>query len=475
MQPLDDRMPEEMDTRNAAIIAFLGRVYAEEKRDDDNEDEAMGTVEQAVIHVRQRLLWHIQTTALPVPQTTRPEGRRAPAPQRQESWRRHLNALALVAVIIALLSSSVFVFGLAKKHKLEQGKGISPTSGTYITPTRHGNRLIGDMLYADQVSRYVLSQGQLVQLNQSQMVDGYQVTLDRAYADANILILGIYAVMPYGPQADKDGRRDANFFAEGDHIRLTTTGGAQLPVLDVSHAMDTGNRQYEQRGLLLDFDTAAIAGSPRQITLNFQIGVHCQGLSPRYSCPRTVQFSFTVPFQSGRQVLTPHQSVTMNGITFTLEKVVITPSEARFYIGGWSKGMFQQPSLDPNHPPQSYDETWYKAKLSVQGNVHDLCTLMNPLNCPQGARTGASLPLHSGIQFESDGPINPVYLNNDQTILGFSLLEPFKEHGVATVTITKQLLHFVKMKQPGSSGYVGTGSPVDDKSVSPWVLTFTLP
>ena len=77
-----------------------------------------------------------------------------------------------------------------------KGKVSQRTSDTYIAPAKRGNRLIGDMLYADQVSRYLLSQGQFTQLNQSQMVDGYQVTLDRAYSDANILILGIYAVMP---------------------------------------------------------------------------------------------------------------------------------------------------------------------------------------------------------------------------------------------------------------------------------------
>jgi hypothetical protein len=495
MQPFDDRTPEEMDTRNTTVITFLGRVY--EKADDRIEGNAMEPAEQeqAIMRVRQRLLQLAQTSPSLSTKTTIPEKKPIPVLHQRKSWQRRMNVLALVAMMIILIGSSFFVFGLAKQHQLAQNKISQSTTSTYITPSKSGNRLIGDMLYADQVSRYLLSRQQFTQLNQSKMIDGYQVSLDRAYVDANVLILGVYAIMPYGPKADKDGQKDAHFLPmDAGDIWLTTTKDVQLPILGLSTGLDKGNSQHEQRGLLLDFDTAGIVGNSSQITLNLHMFVHCQGeFSPTYNCPK-VTFAFTLPFHTGRQVITPHQAVTTNGTTFTLERVVITPSEARFYIGGWSEAMLTpSPAWGQTPQPKSIDDPWHNIKLSVQGKIYNLCTFQGPIGCPQGARTGASIPLHSrtqlirdangnttsvntGVQFTSDTELNPVYLNNDHSILGFSLLEPFNQlHSQATVTITKQFEHYVKDKQPGSSGYVGTGRPVDDKSASPWVIKFTLP
>ncbi len=509
MQPFDDRTPEEMDTHNAAIVSFLGRVY--EKADDRGDVLETTEQEQSIAHVRQRLLQLAQASPSLSPDSTEPSsietpsriGARFTSPQpqhneprplrpQQKNWQRRLNVLALVAVMIVLIGSSFFVFGLAQKYKLGTGVVSQNTTETYITPPQNGSRLIGDMLYADQVSKFLLQKQQFTQLNQSQMVHGYQITLDRAYADSNILILGVYAVMPYGLQADKDGARDRYYLPDGDHIQLATTSGVKIPTIGISSGIDMSNSKHEQKGLLLDFDTAGITGNPSQITLNLQMNVHCQGMPPNYQCPDTVKFAFTLPFHTDRQVITPHQTVTANGVTFTLEQVVITPSEARFYVGGWSESMYNTPALDQKHLPASFDETWYNIKLSVQGKTYNLCTLLNPLNCPQGGDVGPSLPLHAkeqiirdsqgnlisvntGVSFLGGGDVNPVYLNGDHTILGFALLQPFTAHGQATLTVMKQLEHFVKDTQTNNGGYVGANAPVDDKNSSPWNFEVALP
>jgi hypothetical protein len=225
--------------------------------------------------------------------------------------------------------------------------------------------------------------------------------------------------------------------------------------------------------LLLSFDAAGIQGNPAQVALNLQMAVNCQSWNVK--CTRTVKFAFPLPFHASSRVITPHQAVTMNGKTFTLERVVITLSEARVYIGGWSEAMFKSPSWDQKPQPQSYDETWYNIQLSVKGKTRDLCTLLDPLNCPHGAQISPAVPVNPLVSFGGGGDINPVYLNNDHTILGFSLLEPVNERGNTTVTITKKIINFVKNKKNNGS-YVGiTNEPVDDKSASPWVFTFTLP
>jgi hypothetical protein len=484
MQPFDDRTPEEIDARNAAIITFLGRMYEQSKVEDSEpvETDSIPTPsqEQAVANVRQRLLQLAHDNRSPAARETpasKSINNRMPLPGQKTSWRWRLNVLALVTVMVALIGSSIFVFGLARQQKLEQGSVSQTPASSSIKPSGQGNLLIGDMLQADQASRYLLQKQQFTQLNQSQMVDGYQVTLDRAYVDGNLLIMGVYAVMPYGPQADKGDLKTGHFMTpENNHVRLTTASGVQLPVLGFSNAENVGDKQHLLRGLLLGFDAAGIQGKPAQVTFKLQMDVRCQGLSPNYQCPRTMNFSLTLPFHASRRVVTPHQSVTMNGTTFTLERVVITPSEARFYIGGWSAALLAPSTAWKQTPqPESFDDTWYKVKLTVQGKTRDLCTFMDPTDCPQGARMGASVPLHPTTWLESDSEANAVYLNNDHTIFGFSLLEPFNEHGKATITIHKQLEHYVRNKDQNDGSYTGNPGPVNDKNSSPWTFEFTLP
>ena len=46
-------------------------------------------------------------------------------------------------------------------------------------------------------------------------------------------------------------------------------------------------------------------------------------------------FDFSVPFHTGR-VVNVHQTVTSGARAITLERVVITPSEMRFYVNGFA-------------------------------------------------------------------------------------------------------------------------------------------
>jgi hypothetical protein len=383
--------------------------------------------------------------------------------------------LALVAMLVLLIASSFFITGLMQQRQLAQISG-SPHSSYIVPPNKHGSLIVNELVQADQVSRFLQQKQQFAQINQSQMSNGYQITVDKAYIDANILLLGIYAVMPYGASANKDGQMDRFFLlADADHTRVTANG-ARLPLIGGSSGGDTSNIQHEQRGLLLAFDAAGIQGNPAQAALKLQMDIQCQGWPPNYTCPRTVNFSFTLPFHPGKQVITPQQAVTQNGMTFTLERVVITQAEARFYVGGWSDAMFQTPPWSERSKQESFDDVWYNIKLTTASKTWSLCTLLTPYNCPQGAQTGPTLPRHSGVQFGGDGigEGSPVYLNNDHTKLGFSLLEPFNEHGKMSVTITKQIFHFVRDKK-NSDSYVGTTTgPVTDKNASPWVFEFAL-
>ncbi len=479
MQPFDDRIPEEVD--DTAIVGFLGHVYVREVIESSVGSNQVDTEEmQAVSRVRERLLQLIQEGESPIAGRPAQIDERVKnvlaLPKQTSGWQQRVTVLALVAAVLLLVASSFFVTSLAQQHQVALGNPPQVAADSYILPPgKHGSLLISDMLQADQVSRSLLQGQQFTQINQSRMVDGYQVTLDRAYMDANIVLLGLYAVMPYAPQADLDGQKDQYFLPiQDNHFRLTAARGVQLPSIGSSAARDMSNVRHEQKGVLLGFDGAGIQAAAAQVALNFQMDVHCQGWPPNDTCPKTVNFSFTLPFHAAKQVTTPQQAVTQNGKTLTLERVVITQSEARFYMGGWTAVLPAPTPVSQSAQPKSYDEVWYNIKLSVANKTYDLCTLMTPLNCPQGARTGATSPRHQSVQFLGDTNDRAVYLHNDQAIPGFSLLEPLNEHGKMSITITKKLLHYVR--DTATAGYSANPSTmIDDKSAAPWIIEFVLP
>ncbi|GHO98178.1 hypothetical protein KSF_082260 [Reticulibacter mediterranei] len=483
MQPFDDTIPEEMDANNTAMIAFLSHVYVRDESESDTESKLADTEQiQAVVRVRERLLQLTQEQQSSISGMYGPTGGGTGSsfsqPQQAKSWQKRIKVLALVAMLVLLIASSFFITGLVQQRQLARGSDFPVTIGSYIVPpNKHGSLIVNELVQADQVSRFLQQKQQFTQINQSQMADGYQITVDKAYMDANILLLGVYAVMPYGRSANKDGRMDSFFLlADGDHTRLTANS-VKLPLIGGAAGTDTSNIRHEQRGMLLAFDAAGIQGSPSQVGLNLQMDIHCQGWPPKYTCPHTLSFSLKVPFHANKQVATPQQAVTQNGMTFTLERVVITQAEARFYVGGWSDAMFQTPPWSERSKLESFDDTWYNIKLATASKSYSLCTLLTPYNCPQGAQTGPTLPRHNGVQFGGDGigEGSPVYLNNDHTKPGFSLLEPFNAHGKMSVTITKLIEHFVKDKK-NSDSYMGTtNGPVVDKKASPWAFEFILP
>jgi hypothetical protein len=486
MQPFNDINPEESDAQNEAVITFLKQVYKYSETDNGNRDVAEynepGLDEaQAIDHVRQRLLKLAQgeqplslviDTAdgqMNVAPMDLPINR--PVAKQNKNWQQSARFIAIAAVVILLIGSSIFATNLAQSSKQSPGNAGPPISAT-PTPTVE-NRMIDDLLQADQASQYLLNARQFIQLNQTMTFGGgYQVTLDRAYADANLLIIGIYARLPYGLKGARSATEADSFLPQDNkHIRLTTNTGIKLPVLADSQAMDISDPAHEQRGMLLGFDTAGIQGNPQQVTLNLQIAVGCDFAYTK--CAHTLNFAFKLPFHQGH-IITVHKAVTTNGKTFTVERLVITQSETRVYIGGWSDNMYDQPDITNLHPqPNSFKEIWYKVQLSIQGKTQALCILLNPQSCPQGASISSRIPHNPGVSFLSNGDLDPVYLNNDASILGFSLIgPPPNAHGKAAVTITRLYMTFVKDQ---GGGYAGSNTLVDDNTVSPWVLEFTLP
>lgn len=198
------------------------------------------------------------------------------------------------------------------------------------------------------------------QLNLSQTVAGVTVTLERAYADANRIVIGFTMQGP-------DGERRY----EARELTLTDAAGTPFPrtfgfgaagesdLFGIS--LPPGEGAY-----LFAFDAAAVTGVPEALDLRLVMGLEERSVPPDASAqptPSTEElllnvapqpaplaqtgpevteleampvgdmlgpfaFEFRVPFIAGRTVKV-QQTAEAAGITMALEKVVVTPSETQ--------------------------------------------------------------------------------------------------------------------------------------------------
>ena len=190
---------------------------------------------------------------------------------------------------------------------------------------------------------------------------GYTLKVRQVYADANVFIVG-YAL--YKPDGQYVG---AGMLAPV----VTDANGATLPVLDIAGSVNLGGSigtvEYQT------FDTGAIQGQPASLKLHLvvpglsfdhgtpapspcvspasaaELGYGAQASATTASAAPTpaivppgdgepaVQgpfvFDVTVMYHLGRQSRGPITD-TQHGRTLTLERVVSTPLETRFYVSG---------------------------------------------------------------------------------------------------------------------------------------------
>jgi hypothetical protein len=209
---------------------------------------------------------------------------------------------------------------------------------------------VNRLFQVDPGLNHVRQAGLGQELDLSQTVDGVTVTLERAYADANRVVVGFTMIGP-------DGQR------YGPHpVTLTDAAGTVFPGsmgmgvtgkserLQVDLPPGTGSYVYF-------FDASAVEGVPTELDLHLVIEVEEFVLplfapdpvstpddppaEPLDSTVVEVQpihqegavvgpfiFDFSVPFTPDRAVVEA-QTVKAAGVAVTLEEVVVTPSATR--------------------------------------------------------------------------------------------------------------------------------------------------
>lgn len=197
-------------------------------------------------------------------------------------------------------------------HRLGRAVAIALVAVLVLSGVAYaGEPLLNRVLRADPGTQQILDSGLFTEVGVSHALGAATVTIERAYADANRVVLGYTLTRAAGVLRSESptiqlklGLRDGTLLPE----RAAAGYASSLPS-DVQ---------------VVSYDAAAITGSPSLVPLR---------LTAQASEGGTWTFDFSLPFHAGR-VAQPHQRVTAGGGTATLERIVLTPSEMRVYLAG---------------------------------------------------------------------------------------------------------------------------------------------
>ncbi|MBC7227444.1 MAG: DUF4179 domain-containing protein [Thermoflexales bacterium] len=180
-------------------------------------------------------------------------------------------------------------------------------------------------------------------LHLSQTMNGYTVTLERAYADANQILIGFTVtgaenqrIMTTGTLRDAYGNlipglAFTGFSGQSDLLGLSLPPGVQA--------------------IVQAFDASALRETSPELSLRFEVNLVAEASQPQEpeakppdentdgehiilkpmpikSVAGPFVFQFSVPFHSGRRVEVA-RTVTQRGVAITLQRVILTPPEAR--------------------------------------------------------------------------------------------------------------------------------------------------
>lgn len=195
------------------------------------------------------------------------------------------------------------------------------------------------------------------QVDYRQTINGYTVAVKRVYADPNRIIIGYVVEQPAAPQPGDDskpgGASNTRSDAHPASEKLTTGEGVALqPMVGAGSGVQGG-----EAGYVLTYDALALgdpAAMPREVDLRFTLDLvtlRVEGAQPAPTTRQTGPDSWAVEAQPVRQdkvagpfvfdlsipmpqarIAEVGQTVESAGVSVTLERVVVTPAEARFYL-----------------------------------------------------------------------------------------------------------------------------------------------
>jgi hypothetical protein len=220
--------------------------------------------------------------------------------------------------------------------------------------------LIGPVMRLEPGTAYVENAGLGRKLDLRQTINGVTVIVERAYADVNRIVIGYTLEVP---PALTGGQSSI-----GAELILTDSNGKRYYP---RHGM--GNREPgSSRGSdVMSFDAAGLPADIAEMSFNLTIPevttTRSSGPIPTAAPPPETgaaievqpagdsnvthiagpwSFDFTIPVLAG-QVIEVNQSATAAGISISLERVVVSPTETRAYLRIPETSEFPSQQLQP--------------------------------------------------------------------------------------------------------------------------------
>ena len=335
--------------------------------------------------------------------------------------------------------------------------------------------------------------GQEVHL--SQTLNGFTVTLERVYADANQIVVGFIVSGP--PDQKVHLTRITLSDDRGTEFRGMVGAGTDASgTLGVSVSLPPGTG-----GEVFVFDASPVQGRPSELELYLEVELwatelHSTPTAKGETPAQPVQeesgaqmaedrraivmatpaqtmrdvrivgpftFDFSVPFIPGRTIKV-HQTVEAAGVAARLEQVVVTPSETRAIL------CFE--------PPDGDHRKWIPIATLDTGDEQDLSGIVKPLS-------GATWYVQSGrLRFKADESVSAVDETEKEGCYRYSFLASLQDQREWTLTVTElvgtdiERLEAQILRQ-ADSGVVtmdaAEAAEFQTRLAGPWVFRFGVP
>jgi len=253
---------------------------------------------------------------------------------------RFLGIVAAIIVGAVLISSMVLAFSLLKSQV--PNSHISSGPSTFLV-TPAPSFIAGSSLSChndfDVAEERLCSNGAETSLNVTKVFGTWKVTFLRAYADTTRLVL----LFKVNESASVVNNR-VNFI---NFTRLTTQQGITLPAEGASISCAFNETQQPSPCYQVNFDTHAIPASTTELSI--------QNIVDELSGKPTT-LVFALPFHTAHKVIPVNQTLTNQGISLTLDHLVLTESAVSI-------------TYDESRLPQGYSLLGNGPTLTINGEV----------------------------------------------------------------------------------------------------------
>lgn len=281
-------------------------------------------------------------------------------PLRLGAKQARKKALLAIAAIVVLTLLSVAL--------------LRATGASWFKPgqTAHTSSALSaeDALLLQQLLQNKATPASIRQLAQRNQFAGINLALDpgnveiqKIYADHNNVVI-LYTIDTSAWQEDtfctssQLESKQCNPSSAVCPLTIMVSENQALPCYGNLANLGTGKGSTNKRvAVLAYYDTSSIQGNPQQLQLKIV-------LSKRGSASGEARSSMTVPFHAEKTAITINQTATSHGDALTLEHVVITPTEARFYDSALSSA-----SVSPDTMLSIAGKTYHPDDFNIRWNL----------------------------------------------------------------------------------------------------------